>query len=128
MMIEVNPRLAGGFIPELARLSTGVDLIDAVIRKAAGLPLDLAPRRHAHASIRFLIPPGPGVLTSVAGLEEARNMRGVEEIALYRPIGERLALQGDFRDRIGHVIASSDDAGALADAAFARIRITVEAS
>lgn len=130
MMIEVNPRLAGGFIPELARLSTGVDLIDAVIRKAAGLPLDLAPKRHAHASIRFLIPPRPGVLTSVAGLEEARKMRGVEEVALYRPIGERLALQGDFRDRIGHVIASSDsaDAGALADAAFARIRITVESS
>src|SRR5262249_54068333 len=37
VVIEINPRLAGGFIPELVRLSTGLDLIEATVALAAGV-------------------------------------------------------------------------------------------
>jgi biotin carboxylase len=56
-------------------------------------------------------------------------MDGVVVVALYRAPGDELAVHGDFRDRIGHVIACADDPGAACSAAErARdaVRIRVE--
>lgn len=129
VIIEVNPRLAGGFIPELVRLACGVDLIDATIRRLVGQPIDLAPTRRSHASIRFLQPAMAGVLTAVEGMDEALSIAGVQEVVLYRRVGEAVALHGDFRDRIGHVIACGGREHAAAAAEHARdvISITVKA-
>jgi biotin carboxylase len=38
-------------------------------------------------------------------MDEARAMEGVVDVATYRSMGDELAIHGDFRDRIGHVIA-----------------------
>jgi biotin carboxylase len=57
-------------------------------------------------------------------------MAGVAEVALYRAPGDELAVEGDFRDRIGHVIACADGfdaAAAAAERARDRVRIRVEA-
>ena len=56
-IIEINPRLAGGFIPELVRRATGIDLIGATIRQAAGEPHFESKRRRGHASSRFILVP-----------------------------------------------------------------------
>jgi argininosuccinate lyase len=115
--IEVNPRLAGGFIPELVRHAQGIDLIRETLRLVVGLPPELEPDRHRHASIRFLFAPGAGRLDAVDGMEAARAAQGVVDAALYRSVGEELAVEGDFRDRIGHVVACADDSAAACAAA-----------
>jgi len=56
VVIEVNPRPAGGMIPELVRLAAGVDLIAAHIALAAGLPVDVTPTLRESASVRFTVP------------------------------------------------------------------------
>ena len=72
--IEVNPRLAGGFIPELVRHAEGIDLIRETLRLVVGQAPELDPARHRHASIRFLFAPGAGRLDAAAGIEAARAM------------------------------------------------------
>ncbi|MFE9201147.1 ATP-grasp domain-containing protein [Micromonospora sp. NPDC007230] len=119
VLIEVNPRLAGGWIPRLVQEATGLDLVLETVRGFAGLPprlsQDVAPRP---SSIRFLIPDAEGELVAVHGVEDAGAIPGVVEVQIYREPGTLLARNGDFRDRIGHVVAQS---GAAAEAALHKL-------
>ncbi|HEX6371103.1 MAG TPA: ATP-grasp domain-containing protein [Longimicrobium sp.] len=128
--IEVNPRLAGGFIPELVRHAEGIDLIRETLRLVVGERPEPAPLHRRHASIRFLFAPGAGRLAAVEGVEEARAGPDVVDVALYRAVGDEIDVHGDFRDRIGHAIACADSfdaACAAAEAARGAVRIRVRA-
>lgn len=122
--MEVNPRLAGGFIPELVRHAQGIDLIRETLCLVVGRTPEITPVRRRHASIRFLFPPADGRLRSAEGMDDARGIEGVVDVALYRAVGDAIVVHGDFRDRIGHAMACADTFGAAADAA-ARARETV---
>ena len=105
VVVEINPRLAGGFIPELVRHSTGIDLIECTIRAVIGDEVGYRNALSTYTSIRFLMPEGEGVLCGVRGMEEALHVEGVAEVKLYRSPGDVVQCRGDFRDRLGHVIA-----------------------
>lgn len=127
VIIEVNPRLAGGFIPELLRRTTGIDIIRQLVRRILGRDIRLTPDDHAFASIRFIIPGRSGRLAAIAGQTAAREIPHVCELSLYRPPGTMIALCGDFHDRIGHVMTSCRDAATARDsAARALERLVVE--
>lgn len=115
--MEVNPRLAGGFIPELVRHAQGIDLIRETLRLVVGWQPELAPARARYASIRFLFAPGAGRLAAVEGMAEARARPDVVDVSAYRRAGDEIAVHGDFRDRVGHVVACADRADAAARAA-----------
>jgi biotin carboxylase len=118
-LIEINARLAGGFIPELVRLATGVDLLEALVEWACGgLPV-LPPRPRRCASIRFSVPKRSGALRALCGLVEAEAMPGIHAVQAYKAAGEPIVLAGDFRDRIAHVIAVGDTSEETAAAAAA---------
>lgn len=118
-VMEINPRLAGGFIPELVRLATGVDPVASTIALAAGDEPDLRAREHAHTSIRFIIPRGEGRIVAFEGLERAAAIEGVLDVRMYRRPGDRFAVHNDFRDRVGHVLARAAEPRLAEDAARA---------
>ncbi len=131
--MEVNPRLAGGFIPELVRHAQGIDLIHETLRLVVGQEPELAPSRRRHASIRFLFAPGAGRLAEMEGVPEALDLADVVEVSAYRRPGDEIAVHGDFRDRIGHAVACADEAGTAARAAerardTVRVRVHAPAS
>lgn len=129
VIIEINPRLAGGFIPEIVRLATGVNMIRETLRLVAGEQADVTPVCSKSASIRFLIPSRKGTIKTISGLDVARNVAGVMDVQLYREPGQLVQLENDFRDRIGHVIScsiSSAFAIRSVEAALERISIDVE--
>jgi argininosuccinate lyase len=120
-VIEVNPRLAGGLIPDLVSRAYGVDLVDAQVRAAAGLPCRPAAEVRAAASIRFLTADVSGTVGDPGRpLAAALTVDGVTDAAIYRARGDAIAPAEDFRDRIGHVISVSDRADATAPAAADR--------
>lgn len=128
-IMEINPRLAGGFIPELVRLASGIDAIAAVVTAATGGHPSLVPTRRGHASIRFICPDSEGLIRAFHGLAAAAAVDGVTDVQTYRQPGDRHAVHHDFRDRIGHVVARGDDEQAAARAALdalARIEVELE--
>jgi argininosuccinate lyase len=131
VFMEVNPRLAGGFIPELWRLARGIDLIAATVALATGAPADLTARRRRAASIRFVLSPGAGVIRTLDAPAAAGDDTDAEVTTVfYRRPGDTCAIHHDFRDRIGHAIAAADDgerAAAAAARAVQRTRVTLEA-
>ena len=104
-IIEVNPRLAGGFIPELVRLSCGIDLVSETIMVALGEQPELRNTCREHSSIRFVLSPGDGLLAGVEGLDQAQSIPGIMQVKLYSSVGTEMRRNGDFRDRVGHVIS-----------------------
>jgi biotin carboxylase len=128
--MEVNPRLAGGFIPELVRHAQGIDLIRETLRLVVGRTPGLEAMRHEHASIRFLFAPHAGRLAEVQGRSAALSLPHVMDVAMYRRVGDELAIEGDFRDRIGHVVSCAERAEAAcaaAERARDSIRVLVDA-
>lgn len=132
-VIEVNPRLCGGGIPELVHLATGVDLIAGYLDGALGRPPRLAPTRSRAASLRFVTVPGDVRLHGVDGLAAARALPGVHRAEVTAGPEAVLRRRGDFRDRIGVLVATAADpatAAARADRALAALalRTTEEAA
>lgn len=128
-VIEVNPRLAGGFIPELVRLACGIDMIGETIRQVAGGAPRLDRTRRRYASLRFILASEGGVLSARNNLDAAAQVPGVVEARLYVKTGERLSRRGDFRDRVGHVIAVGETpvtARESAELAHGKINLLVE--
>lgn len=130
-IIEVNPRLAGGYIPELVRLSCGIDLISETIVLVAGDRPELKSSSNDHASIRFFLSPPAGTLVGVEGLDQAQSIPGVMEVRIYSPVGAEMRRYGDFRDRVGHVIARGPthaEAVCAAQAAHNAVSLIVQPS
>jgi len=112
-VIEVNPRLAGGRIPTLVRLATGIDLVAAVVDAAvSGTGSALAEpgpgcAPHGWASIRFLVPPAAGRVRRTGGVAAAAAVPGVVDVAIDARPGQRVGGTGSFLDRVGHVISAA---------------------
>jgi biotin carboxylase len=130
VIVEVNPRLAGGLIPELVKLATGINLISTTVAAVANVDIDIVQECNAGASIRFLVPQKKGTLVRVDGLDEARKMRGVVDARLYYESDHQCKMHNDFRDRIGHIIArgnNSEEAAIAAEAALRQLRVRLDA-
>ena len=116
-VVEVNPRLAGGMIPRVVEVATGVDLIRHTVARAAGVSLPLAPTRSGAASIRFLLPAAAGWLAELNGVAAASRQPGVVEVVVTAEPGQRLSVRNSFQDRFGYVISAGDDGCAAAERA-----------
>lgn len=106
VVVEINPRLAGGMIPELVRHALGIDLLAAFLKQLEGHPVDLAPLRAEWASIRFLVADRSGCLAGIAGVDDARGVPGVLEVSIGKRPGATVRPAEEAADRIGFVIAS----------------------
>jgi len=120
IIIEVNPRLAGGFIPEIVRLALGVDVVRETVRLAAGEKPELRSRQSRQgmsASIRFVTPGKNGTIHEISGIAAALRTAGVVDVQMYRERGDRVQIENDFRDRIGHVVSCAEGSTVAAKAA-----------
>ncbi|AZO18026.1 MULTISPECIES: acetyl-CoA carboxylase biotin carboxylase subunit family protein [unclassified Mesorhizobium] len=107
VVIEVNPRLAGGTSPRLVQAAYGIDLITEHIKLVIGDEWDLR-RRHLHiAAAQCLNADRDGILDWIDGDSRAAAVPGVAEVKLYMQPKTPIVRKGDYRDRVGHVIAAS---------------------
>ncbi|GIH25277.1 hypothetical protein Aph01nite_35870 [Acrocarpospora phusangensis] len=116
VVVEVNPRLAGGLIPELVRRATGVDLLAQQIAQACGRVPDLVPTLNRHAGIRFILAPRTGRLRDASGIDVARRVPGVVNVHFSGEPGAPVAPARDGYGRLGHIMAEGDDETAVTDA------------
>ncbi|MER8509981.1 acetyl-CoA carboxylase biotin carboxylase subunit family protein [Mesorhizobium sp. M0894] len=107
VIIEINPRLAGSPVPQLVQLAYDVDLVTEHIKLVIGDEWDLRKRRSHTAAARYLIPDCDGTLDWINGDRRAAAISGVAEVKMYVEPKTPIVRKGDYRDRIGHVLAAS---------------------
>ena len=109
-MVELGARMGGDCITShLVPLSTGIDMVGSTIRLAVGETPDLVRRLEKGAAIRYFHA-AEGVIECIDGVEEARKIRGVEQITFVKAPGDRIGQIGSSADRVGFVIAQADSA------------------
>jgi argininosuccinate lyase len=111
VIIEVNPRLAGGMLPNLIKRSYGVDLVHLQILSAINPSKNLYEEAKllVYSSFRFLIPPQNGKISSVENIEEVKDCPSIVEAYVDSRMESFRCLKGDFTDRIGAIIACDKD-------------------
>ena len=134
-IVEIAARLGGDRIAtHLTPLSTGVNLVRAVIELALGRKPSLKPSCNRGAAIRYFDMPGPGWLDRVEGLDILYGLPGVEHLSFQTEAGEPLRPGLNVRqvhsslDRSGCVIFSgrnAHDAGNRAEAAIRTVAFYV---
>jgi len=108
VVIEVNPRLAGGMIPSLIQHALGVDVLERLLDVHLGEDSQRVARVRRAASIAQIVPPEPGIVAQV----QFPPLTGLENIVgawTTKGPGHVHRGTGDFRDRIGHVISRGSD-------------------
>ena len=128
-LVEIAARLGGDFITSrLVPLSTGVDMVECSFATLFNETVQYKSTMARGSAIRF-IQGEKGVLSSIEGVEKARQMPGVQEVELYMKPGDHIKRPENSSDRVGHVIAIGKDANEAsenAEAALAVIHIQVE--
>lgn len=126
-IVELAARLGGDFITSrLVPLSTGIDLVGASVLLATGEKPDLTSKRQQGAAIHFIHAKQEGVLSEIV-LPEI-GQAGVEEVVLYKKLGERVNGTRSSNDRLGHVIttgATAKEAKALGEEIISRISVKI---
>lgn len=108
-MVELGARLGGDCITtHLVPLSTGIDMIKATMDICLGNVPDIEQKFSKGSAIRFFDVPF-GMITSINGMEEAEKNEGVIEISFTKHVGDMSGEIGSSTDRIGYIIAQSDD-------------------
>jgi S-sulfo-L-cysteine synthase (3-phospho-L-serine-dependent) len=109
VVVEINPRLAGGMIPELIWYAKGIDMLlvwmDLLLRRC----VDLTPLDDHGASIRFLTAACTGHLLKIEGIDRARIVPSVREISVTAKPGKIVCPPRDAYDRLGYVIGAGID-------------------
>lgn len=126
VLVEINARTPGDRIPSLIEHATGVNILEQYVAMHTGRVPEVMPTQHGAAAIRF-VTGEDGVIRSVHGLETARQIPGVVEVALRRGPGDHTHRPRNSHERLGHVIAVGDspaEASARADAALQHIAVT----
>ena len=110
VMLEAAARMGGGPIYRSVELSTGVDMVRAVLDLASGrTPVLRLPERATPVGFWNIFPDHAGALTAVHGLAEAQEDPRADEVAIYRSIGEHLAVPPQTFQGHGHLIFTTDE-------------------
>ena len=110
-MIELGARLGGDCITtHLTPLSTGVDMVRAVIEIACGITPDITPKFSRASAISFISAETSGTIKEICRIEDALKISGVAEVTLTKKVGDIVGDVKSSNDRIGFVIAQADTA------------------
>lgn len=122
-IVELAARLGGDFITsKLVPLSTGVDMVGNSVILATGGSVDLTKKWDKGSAIRF-IPGESGIIESIDIPKEVYELPGVEEIVLYKKVGDVVDGTKSSNDRLGHVIATGKDANEAFERATAVLEL-----
>lgn len=129
-IVEVGARLAGDCMTtHLVPLSTGVDMVKAVINIALGEPVDFTPKYSKGSCIRYYMKPVIGRIKAFEGLDKATEVEGIKQVTMVKHIGDMAVELRSSGDRIGFVIAQMDtpeEAIAQCEKALDLIKVVVE--
>lgn len=128
-IIELGARMGGDFIStHLVPLSTGIDMVRAVISIACREEVDLNPIFDRGSSIQYITGKN-GYIKSIDGLDIVSKINGVFEVKMLKNIGEQSKEISNSHDRLGYIIAEGStalDAIAICQSALDCIELKID--
>lgn len=128
-IVELGARLGGDNInTHLVPLSTGVNIVECCIKIALGEKPNIKPKWNKGSAIRYF-KQHAGVVKSIAGIEEAEKLNGIQQISIVHGVGENITDVIDSGSRMGFVIAQDVDAEHAIDdciKALEKIEVTID--
>ncbi|MET9697964.1 ATP-grasp domain-containing protein [Streptomyces sp. NPDC006529] len=129
-ILETAARIGGGPVYQSVLLSTGVDLVSAVLDVASGRTPDLTPRPEPVPTGFYLFfAERAGRISAITGVREAELDPSVHELAVYRTVGDAVDVPPRVWQSHGHVLFTADSDDALArtyDGLVKSIRLELE--
>ena len=104
-IIEVAARSIGGLCSRTLRFGTGMTLEELILRQALGLPTQTFEREAAAAGVMMLPVPRAGTLRAVGGVEDARGVTGIEDVAITVHVGQALEPLPEGWQYLGFIFA-----------------------
>ena len=113
VVIEVNARSIGGLCSRTLRFGTGMSLEELIIRHALEKDFEL-PNRQSQATGVMMIPTAhAGRLIEVLGLDEAKAVSGIEDVAISAHLGQRLVPLPEGSRYLGFIFGRADSPQAV---------------
>ena len=129
-LIEIAARMGGDNIQDSVFQTTGLLLMEEVVRIALGQPRKLDTTARCHTATHYFFPYMDGILERVALDPEIQARSHVTELYVYSDPGERVAAPPVRFDYLGYLTARGEtraEAEANARAALAQIKVEIRA-
>ncbi|GAA1310061.1 ATP-grasp domain-containing protein [Saccharothrix xinjiangensis] len=111
-VVEIAVRTPGDYLMEVIEAATGVDLFDAVIAVACGLPCAVDPVASDVAAVWFPTAP-PGVVVTLNGHESLHDLDGVVRAEIDVTPGSVVTPLRSSMDRLGMVVYKAQERAEL---------------
>jgi len=116
-LIEIGARVGGSGLTELVHLAEGVDLVEASIKAAIGLPVDLEPRHEPrHGLLTILGSDRDGTLTAIHGENDARAIPELAALRVVTAPGREVKAYRHAGAKLAYAALVADGARVLAEA------------
>ena len=127
-LIEIAARSIGGLCSRTLSFGTGMSLEEIILRHALDLPIASLERERRAAGVMMIPIPGRGVLRAVDGLDEAREVPGIEAVTISIPVGQEVVPLPEGARYLGFIFSRAADPAAAEAAlreAHGRLRFTI---
>ncbi|MFQ5662424.1 MAG: ATP-grasp domain-containing protein [Terriglobia bacterium] len=128
-ILEVAARAIGGLCSRAVRFRTGMSLAELILRHACGRPIDPIVREAAAAGVMMIPIPRAGIFQGVEGIEEARMIPAIEEIAITAKPSHPILPLPEGSSYLGFIFARGRTADAVEEslrAAHQRLHFRIE--
>ena len=128
-IIEVAARSIGGLCSRTLRFGTGMTLEEVILRHALGLPIASLERERQAAGVMMLPIPRAGTLRAIGGTDDARGVKGIEDVTITVHVGQALEPLPEGWQYLGFIFARGARPDQVEQAlrdAHARLIITID--
>ena len=108
VIVEIAARSIGGLCSRTLSFGTGMSLEEIILRHALGLPIASLEREGCAAGVMMIPIPGRGILQDVAGLEEARQVPGIEDVTISLLKGQEVVPLPEGSRYLGFIFSRAD--------------------
>jgi biotin carboxylase len=115
-LLEAHARPIGGLCAKALRLTGGVPLEEAILRHALGEDISSLRMEEGASGVMMIPIPKGGIFHSVAGVEDAVRICGVDDVIVTAKAGQRLIPLPEGASYLGFIFARGAEPGAVEQA------------